>query len=80
MAPPKILSLQILLCFLITKHIAVGQIITSPEFGTLIGSTIKSAWTSKTIYQFLGVKYAESPSGKLRFKVVKLTSISINKN
>lgn len=45
------------------------QIVTSPLFGTLIGSTIKSSWTSKTIYQFLSVKYAEAPSGALRFKV-----------
>lgn len=46
-----------------------AQIVTSPLFGTLLGSTTKSAWTSKTIYQFLSVKYAEAPSGSLRFKV-----------
>lgn len=48
---------------------AQQQNVTTPDFGTLIGSTTTSAWTNKTIYQYLGVRYAYSPSGELRFKV-----------
>lgn len=44
-------------------------IVKLPGLGTLEGGTKESPWTKQTFYQFLGVKYAESPSGKLRFKV-----------
>lgn len=43
--------------------------VTNDDFGTLIGSMTKSAWTQQTIYQYLGVRYALSPSGSRRFKV-----------
>lgn len=43
-------------------------LLSTPLLGTLSGSVTKTAWTSKPIYQFLGVKYARSPSGELRFQ------------
>lgn len=43
-----------------------------PQLGTLQGSVAESAWTKRTIYQFLGFKYAESPSGTKRFKVCSI--------
>lgn len=46
--------------------------VTSEDFGTLIGSTTKTAWTQQTIFQFLGVRFAQSPSGSRRFKVCDL--------
>lgn len=52
---------------------AINPTVTS-DFGTLIGSTTKSSWTHKTIYQFRGIRYAESPSGVNRFKVCQLES------
>ncbi|KAG4079302.1 hypothetical protein HA402_007994 [Bradysia odoriphaga] len=39
-----------------------------PRYGILRGSTSRTTWTNRPIYQFLGVRYAESPSGNLRFK------------
>lgn len=39
------------------------------SLGTLIGSQTQSAWTHQKIYQFLGIPFAESPSGLRRFKV-----------
>lgn len=50
-------------------------VVTLPKYGTLQGSIAFSAWTNRVIYQFLGVKYAESPSEARRFKVFKLIII-----
>lgn len=44
-------------------------VIRLPELGQLKGSTIQTARTNETIFQFLDVKYGESPSGERRFKV-----------
>lgn len=44
-------------------------VVKLPKYGILQGSIAFSAWTNRIIYQFLGVKYAESPSGVRRFKV-----------
>lgn len=44
-------------------------IVQLPNLGFLKGSTSRTALTNETIYQFLGIKYAESPSGLRRFKV-----------
>ncbi|XP_052859955.1 glutactin-like [Anopheles cruzii] len=38
------------------------------ELGALRGSTSKSAWTGRKIYQFLGVHYAQPTGGENRFK------------
>ncbi|XP_059608242.1 uncharacterized protein LOC132256077 [Phlebotomus argentipes] len=43
-------------------------VVNIPSLGSLRGSQTTSAWTSRIIYQFLGVKYAEAPVGELRFK------------
>lgn len=39
-----------------------------PKYGQLHGSIGHTAWTNRTIFQFLNVPYAESPSGSRRFK------------
>ncbi|XP_055856850.1 glutactin [Episyrphus balteatus] len=39
-----------------------------PGQGLIRGGKTYSAWTNQTIFQFLGVPFAESPSGALRFK------------
>lgn len=38
------------------------------KYGMLEGSIGFTAWTNRTIFQFLDVPYAESPSGPRRFK------------
>ncbi|KAJ6650003.1 Glutactin [Pseudolycoriella hygida] len=45
-----------------------SKFVTLPEHGTLKASISKTAWSKLLIYQFLGVRYAESPSGTRRFK------------
>lgn len=59
------------------KNLVFGLNVTSEDFGTLIGSTTKSAWTGQTIFQFLGVRYAQSPSGSRRFKVCGLSNYNL---
>lgn len=46
-----------------------NAVVNLPNYGVLQGSIGKTKWTQKIFYQFLGVKYAESPSGPRRFKV-----------
>ncbi|XP_031635474.1 glutactin-like [Contarinia nasturtii] len=43
-------------------------IVRIPHLGWLKGKTASTKWTNRTIYEFLGVPYAEAPSGKRRFK------------
>lgn len=43
-------------------------IVNLPNYGQLLGSIGYTAWTSRTIFQFLNVPYAESPSGSRRFE------------
>lgn len=43
--------------------------VSIPGQGVVIGSLTESTWTHQKIQQFLGIPYAESPSGNLRFKV-----------
>lgn len=45
-------------------------IVNLPQYGLIQGSIGFSAWTERTIFQFLNVPYAESPSGNRRFKVL----------
>lgn len=60
----------IIICItIIVLHNTNGEIVTIPNLGTIVGSTTKTARTQSLIYQFLGVRYAESPSGAYRFKV-----------
>lgn len=44
-------------------------IVRIPKLGQLRGSIASTKWSNKSFYQFLGVPYAESPSGRRRFKV-----------
>lgn len=46
-----------------------GLVVNLPELGRLRGSTVRTARTNETVFQFLNVKYAESPKGRRRFKV-----------
>ncbi|KAL5280805.1 CES5A.2 family protein [Megaselia abdita] len=42
--------------------------VSLPGQGDVMGSLTETAWTHQKVQQFLGIPYAESPSGKLRFK------------
>lgn len=63
----------VLCTFGLIIHPSESVNVTTPELGTLVGSTGRTAWSSKIIYQFLGVRYALSPSGENRFKVYSTT-------
>lgn len=45
-------------------------VVNLTDMGLLQGSVEMTKWTKKPIYRFLGIKYAESPSGNRRFKVI----------
>lgn len=45
------------------------KLVKIPELGEVKGSSSVTAWSQKKFYQFLGIRYAEPPIGKLRFKV-----------
>lgn len=44
-------------------------IVNLPGLGDIQGSIKKSGFTQQSVLTFLGVKYAENPSGERRFKV-----------
>lgn len=44
-------------------------IIELPSLGKIQGKVVETAWTQREVVQFVDVRYAESPSGKHRFKV-----------
>lgn len=46
-----------------------SPIVNIPGLGSVEGGVKLTPRTKKQFYQFLGVKYAESPSGERRFKV-----------
>lgn len=50
------------------NHQNLHPIVSLPKYGQLQGSIGSTAWTNRTIFQFLNVPYAESPSGSRRFK------------
>lgn len=52
------------------NHYALKRqaVVKLPKYGILQGSVGFTAWTNRTIFQFLNVPYAESPSGPRRFK------------
>ncbi|XP_011296426.1 glutactin [Musca domestica] len=43
-------------------------IIELPSLGKIQGKVVETAWTQREVVQFVDVRYAESPSGKHRFK------------
>lgn len=43
-------------------------IVALPKYGQLQGSLGYTTWMNRTMFQFLNVPYAESPSGSRRFK------------
>lgn len=45
------------------------KLVKIPELGEVKGSSGVTAWSQRKFYQFLGIRYAEPPIGKLRFKV-----------
>lgn len=46
-----------------------SAVVNLTGLGILQGSIDETKWTRTHFYKFLGVKYAESPSGNRRFKV-----------
>uniref|UniRef100_A0A182Q5Q7 Carboxylic ester hydrolase n=1 Tax=Anopheles farauti TaxID=69004 RepID=A0A182Q5Q7_9DIPT len=48
-----------------------SPIVNLTDLGALRGSTSTSVWTERTIYQFLGVHYAQSTTGENRFQPPK---------
>lgn len=53
---------------IMTQDIPLSPIVTLPNLGQLQGSVTASDRTQRTIYQYLGIRYAESPDGARRFK------------
>lgn len=47
----------------------VDTVINLPKLGFIQGKVIETAWSKREVLQFVDVKYAESPTGKYRFKV-----------
>lgn len=45
-------------------------IVNIQGLGSVQGSIGHTTWTSRTIYQFQGIPYAQSPVGTLRFQVI----------
>ncbi|XP_055548888.1 glutactin-like [Wyeomyia smithii] len=45
-----------------------SPVVNIPELGTVQGSITYTSWTNRTIYQFLAIPYAKSPTGNLRFQ------------
>lgn len=51
------------------RAIVEDPIVSVANLGWLRGTNAQTKWTNRTYYQFLGVPYAEAPSGNRRFKV-----------
>lgn len=60
--------LHVIELIVLLHHVNCEKVSIS-TLGTVIGSTAKTYRTNETIYQFLGVRYAEAPSGSNRLKV-----------
>lgn len=52
------------------RAIIEDPIVFVTNLGWLKGTIAHTKWTNQTYYQFLGVPYAEAPSGSRRFKVI----------
>lgn len=52
-----------------TSHVATIDV-NIPDQGQIFGTFDITSWTNQTFMQFLGIPYAESPKGTLRFKVL----------
>lgn len=46
-----------------------NAVVNLTDLGVLQGSIGETQWSKTPIYRFLGIKFAESPSGNRRFKV-----------
>lgn len=53
------------------RALVEDPIVLVANMGRLKGATVSTKWTNQTYYQFLGIPYAEAPSGSRRFKVIK---------
>lgn len=56
------------------QHERELKVVKIPELGAVQGTSAVSAWTQRKFYQFLGIRYAEPPVGRLRFKVRVVSS------
>lgn len=63
-----ILAMSIIIAFQFCD--ASGLSVTIPNIGTLLYSSTTSTWSSNIIFEFQGVRFAESPINSSRFKVV----------
>lgn len=58
--------------FLVSVLIALSCVsavtVHIPGQGSVLGSQTTSAFTGRVINQFLGIRYAENPTGSLRFR------------
>lgn len=70
-------AISALLCIIVKVIVAKdygqtdldGPIVNIDGLGQVVGSITYGRWTNKTIYQFLGLRYAKSPKTTGRFKV-----------
>lgn len=64
-----VLTVIVSVLFNLSHFVSNKPMVTLPGQGEVIGSWTKTSWTHQHVQQFLGIPYAESPSGSLRFKV-----------
>ncbi|XP_077292735.1 juvenile hormone esterase-like [Arctopsyche grandis] len=61
------MKLLLILLYLMVPGLVYGIRLIIPELGAIEGSTTVSAWTNRSIHQFLGVKFGQTTSGTRRF-------------
>lgn len=54
---------------LILRAMSSSPIVNIPGLGKVEGDIKQTPWSNKKFYQFLGIKFGESPTGERRFKV-----------
>lgn len=52
-----------------SANVGQGPIVKIPGVGAVQGDVKETPWSKRKFFQFLGIKYGESPSGERRFKV-----------